>query len=64
MQQQCKECCEECKFYLRYTYVFDEDKIDADCGECHRYPPALVASDEKAFPIVQKTWWCGEFQTN
>jgi hypothetical protein len=44
-----KYCC-DCRFYFQN-------------GECHRYPPKLVQSEEgSGFPCVDDDNWCGEFQ--
>jgi hypothetical protein len=46
-----EETCVNCKFYRE--------------EECRRYPPQLYFDgqyDCRAFPIVSKNFWCGEYK--
>lgn len=56
--------CKFCKYYLPMNYVLDEDiEIQADLGECVRYPPKVIDNDDlnDRFPVVSEENWCGEF---
>lgn len=55
------ECCKDCKFYR--TEGFEEEDISyaEDFGECRRYPPKRIEANHSGFPMVDETWWCGEF---
>lgn len=57
--------CINCRHYRPYFYDLnvdnDADQLEADYGECRRFPPKLVAPEESGFPIVENSSWCGEF---
>ena len=57
--------CKNCRHFCAYVYEFDddpsEDLLVSDYGECRRFPPKLVASEEQGFPVVEEHMWCGEF---
>lgn len=53
--------CANCRYFNRYTYDIDDTEIDSDYGECRRFPPKKVASEENGFPIISEDCWCGEF---
>lgn len=55
MSENADSTCKECRF------LGDCDEED---GVCRRYPPKVILTDEgeaTAFPVVDLTWWCGEF---
>lgn len=58
--------CLTCR-YLQRADPDDYDYVgDRVCGECHRFPPAMVgASDDSAvpyWPAVGIFQWCGEYR--
>ncbi len=54
--------CENCHFFVPYTYDFSGKEVPCSYGECHRYPPRAVPEGECGFPVVIETSWCGEFR--
>ena len=60
--------CEECRFFDPDLTIEDEKDLKqnkykpADFGTCHRLPPIRTTEIFGAFPIVQLTDWCAEFQ--
>lgn len=57
--------CKNCKYFCPYVYEFDNDDSSdlmlSDFGECRRFPPKLVPSEDSGFPVVEENAWCGEF---
>ena len=56
-----RNSCKNCRFYAPDFYEIDDDSIESDFGECHRFPPKNVSAEERGFPLVENTTWCGEF---
>lgn len=56
-----EKCCQKCIYFRPYVYEFDDNQMVSDYGECRRFPPKLVMSDERGFPVVEVESWCGEF---
>ena len=59
------KCCKNCRNFCPYIYEFDTNEPDnrlvSDYGECRRFPPKPVPSEESGFPVVHEDCWCGEF---
>jgi len=59
------KCCKNCRHFCAYIYEIDndepEDILVSDYGECRRFPPKIVHPEERGFPVVEETSWCGEF---
>lgn len=57
-----EKCCKKCLYFVPYVYEFDDIHMDSDYGECRRFPPKPVPTEECGFPVVEDTKWCGEFR--
>jgi len=60
-ERRCKNCRHFCPYVYEYDDDVDSDLMLSDYGECRRFPPKAVPSEESGFPIVEETMWCGEF---
>lgn len=52
-----EERCAHCRYF--------SVEAGEEMGECHRYPPAIMADDEgtySSFPDIACFAWCGEFK--
>lgn len=54
--------CQNCQYYKEYVYQYGDSENSAGYGECRRFPPRKVPTDENGFPLVEEDVWCGEFQ--
>lgn len=59
MSEAKKPSCGKCKYWVAH-------EKDGNLGDCHRFPPQLVASGDynevtSQFPFMLIDDWCGEF---
>jgi len=57
--------CELCRF------ATELGSVGSDFLRCRRFPPQIIVTQDggpsrrghlAVFPVVLKTWWCGEFK--
>lgn len=60
-----KKKCKICKHFCPYMYEYYDngykDNLPSEYGECRRFPPKPLLSDDAIFPVVGEFMWCGEF---
>ncbi len=57
----CKKCRHFCPFLYDLDMDGDSDQLVSDFGECRRFPPKPVPTEQSGFPVVEENCWCGEF---